>query len=55
MGLYIHIEYDFLKSEIISSDSKIIYSLIVKKSQKSLLGITVVLLIVYLNLNVVIY
>ena len=33
MGSYIHIEYDFLKSEIISSDSKIIYSLIDNFSQ----------------------
>lgn len=28
MDLYIHIKYDFLKSKIVSSDAKIIYSLI---------------------------
>lgn len=63
MDLYIHIKYDFLKSKIVSSDAKIICSLIdnfyqeqidCEKSQKSLLGITIVLLIVCLNLNVVI-
>lgn len=28
MDLYIHIKYDFFKSKIVSSDAKIIYSLI---------------------------
>ena len=65
MDLYIHIKYNFLKSKIVSSDAKIIYSLIDNfyqeqidcekiAKQKFLLGIIIVLLIVCLSLNVVI-